>query len=133
MQEIKNVTCFSFMDQERPVLGADMKGSSDCPNLKGRVYAYTLPDGIYVQVHLEGMHKSSAHTCCIYEGTSSEELGEKLLTLPDIMSCKDGNASAQMWLDGADASQIAGRSLVLRLKQDGEEKQIACERLARIL
>lgn len=134
MQDIQNVTKYSFMEQDRPVLQADIKGSADYPDVKGTVHVYTLPEGIYLHADLEGLPKSCDHAFHIHDGAVCEQVGEKLLTLPDVMSGADGKASAQIQLDRMNSTQIAGRPIVLHIKEDGREKQmIACGLLARIL
>ena len=133
MQDIMNVTKYSFVEQDRPVLKADITGNADYPELKGTVHVYTLPDGIYLKGDIEGLPKSSDHAFHIHEGLACEELGEKLLTLPDVMSCADGKASTQIHLDRVTSTQIAGRPIVLHLKANGKETQIACGLLERIL
>lgn len=133
MQNIQNVTKYSFMEQERPVLQANITGNADYPDLKGTVYVYTLPGGIYLQGDIEGLPKSSDFTFYVHEGLVCEELGEKLLVLPDAMSGEDGKASTQIQLDRVNSTQIAGKPIVMRLKADGKEIQIACGLLSRVL
>ncbi|MDE6726976.1 MAG: superoxide dismutase family protein [Oscillospiraceae bacterium] len=133
MQNIQNVTKYSFMEQERPVLKAELRGSKEFPGLHGEVYVYTLPDGIYLQGDVEGLPKSSDFAFHVHEGLVCEELGGKLLVLPDVSSDADGKASAQVYLDRANSTQIAGKPIVLHLKTDGKETQIACGLLSRIL
>ena len=113
---------------------ADIKGSAEYPDVRGTVHVYTLPGGIYLHADLEGLPKSCDHAFHIHEGSVCEQAGEKLLTLPDVMSGADGKASSQIQLDRMSLTQIAGRPIVLHIKEDGKEKQmIACGLLARIL
>lgn len=133
MRSMQNVTEYSFMEQERPVLMAEVKGSADYPELKGVVYVYTLPEGIYLQGDIEGLPNSSDFAFHVHEGLLCEEIGGKILTLPDVASDAAGKASAQVYLDRANSTQIAGRPIVMNLKADGKETQIACGLLSRIL
>ena len=133
MQNIQNVTKYSFMEQERPVLKAELRGSKEFPKLHGEVYVYTLPDGIYLQGDVEGLPKSSDFAFHVHEGLVCEELGEKILVLPDAMSGDDGRASTQIQLDRVNSTQIAGKPIVMHLKADGKETQIACGLLSRVL
>lgn len=134
MQDIQNVTQYSFMEQDRPVLQADIRGNADHPDIKGTVHVYTLPDGIYLHSDIEGLPDSCDHTFYIHDGAVCEDVGKILLTLPDVMSCSDGKASAQIHIDRVEHTQIAGKPIVLHVKEDGKEKQmIACGLLVRVL
>ena len=134
MQDIQNVTKYSFVEQDRPVLAADVTGNADYPGIRGTVNVYNLPDGIYLHGEFEGLPPSRDHAFHIHSGSVCEEPGEKLLTLPDIMSGADGKASAKIHLDRVNSTQIAGKPIVLHIKKDGAEKQtIACGLLARVL
>ncbi len=133
MQDIQNVTKYSFMEQDRPVLMANIAGNADHQALNGTVYAYTLPNGIYLQGDIEGLPKSSDFAFHVHEGLVCEQLGKKILILPDLMSDENGKASTQTYLDRVNSTQIAGRPIVLNLKVDGDEVQIACGLLSRVL
>ena len=134
MQDMRNVTKYSFIEQDRPVLGADIAGGADYPDIKGTVCVYALPDGIWLHGEFEGLPKSQDHAFHIHNGSVCDEVGEKLLTLPDVMACADGKASALIRLDRVDHTRIAGKPIVLHIKEDGKEKQmIACGLLERIL
>lgn len=134
MQDTQNITQYSFVEQDRPVLGADIAGGADFPDIRGAVFVYTLPDGIYLQGEIEGLPPSRDYSFHIHDGAVCEEVGERLLTLPDVMSGADGKASAKIQLDRVSSTQIAGKPIVLHIKEDGEVKQmIACGLLARIL
>lgn len=133
MQNIQTVKQYSFMEQERPVLQANIVGNAEYPNVKGEVYVYVLPNGIYVQGDVEGLPKSSDFAFHVHEGLVCEELGDKVLVLPDAMSDEEGVGSAQVYLDRVNSTQIAGKPIVMHLKTDGEETQIACGLLSRIL
>lgn len=133
MQNIQNVTEYSFMEQERPVLEADIVGNADYPNVRGKIYVYILPDGIYLQGDVEGLPKTSDFAFHVHEGLVCEELGKKTLILPDVMSDEDGKGSAQVYLDRVSSNDIAGKPIVMHLKTDGKETQIACGLLSRIL
>ena len=133
MQFTENVMPYGFMQQERPVLGAKLEGNDGYPELNGSVYVYCLPGRIYLQGDFSGLPLSSEFAFHIHEGTECGKFGKVLLPLPDISSGGDGNASMQVCLDRADCTQIAGRTIVLHLRSNGEEIQIACGVLERIL
>ena len=134
MQDLRNVTKFAFVEQDRPVLTADITGNAEYPDIRGTVNVYTLPDGIYLLGEIEGLPQSRDHAFHIHSGSVCEEPGEKLLTLPDIMSGADGRASAKIQLDRVNSTQISGKPIVLHIKENGEEKQtVACGLLERVL
>lgn len=133
MQDIQNVTIFSFVEQDRPVLKAEIAGNAEHPDVHGTVHVYFLPNGIYLQGDIEGLPKTSGFAFHIHEGSVCEKPGEKILILPDAMSDADGKVSMQLYLDRVDSTRIAGRPIVLHLKEDGKEPQIACGLLAHVL
>lgn len=130
---MQNVAKYSFIEQDRPVLMANITGSADHQALNGTVYVYTLPNGVYVQGDIDGLPKTSDFEFHVHEGLVCEQLGKKILILPDLMSDDNGKASTQTYLDRVNSTQIAGRPIVLNLIVDGEEVQIACGLLSRIL
>lgn len=130
---MQNVTIFSFVEQDRPVLKAEIAGNAEHPDVRGTVYVYFLPNGIYLQGDIEGLPKTSEFAFHVHDGLVCEEPGEKILILPDAMSDADGKVSTQLYLDRVDSTRIAGRPIVLHLKEDGKESQVACGLLARIL
>lgn len=130
---MQNVTEYSFMEQERPVLKAEIAGNAGHSALNGTIFVYDLPNGIYLQGDIKGLPKSSDFAFHVHEGLVCENHGEKILILPDLMSDADGNASAQVYLDRVRSTQIAGRPIVLHLKADGKETEIACGLLSRVL
>lgn len=134
MQNLNTVTKFSFMEQERPVLTANVTGSAEYPDAHGVVYVYVLPNGVYVQGDIEGLPKSSDFAFHVHKGLLCDDPGDKLLIFPDVMSDADGKASAQIYLDREDVTSIAGRPIMLHLKKpDGTEVQMACGLLSRVL
>lgn len=130
---MQNVTKYSFIEQDRPVLMANITGNADHQALNGTVYVYTLPNGIYLQGDIEGLPKSGDFEFHVNEGLVCEQLGKKILVLPDLMADENGKASTQTYLDRVNSTQIAGRPIVLNLKVDGDEVQIACGLLSRVL
>ena len=130
---MQNVTKYSFMEQERPVLKAEISGNTDRFALSGTIYAYDLPNGIYLQGDINGLPRSSDFAFHVHEGLACENHGEKILILPDLMSDADGKASTQTYLDRVRSTQIAGRPIVLHLKANGAETEIACGLLSRVL
>lgn len=130
---MENITRFSFMEQDRPVLEARLLGGRDFPEAEGRAYIYYLPNGIYVQADFTRLPASSDFAFHVHEGFLCDAPGEKVLLLPDVFSDENGSASAQVYLDRANAAQIAGRPIVIHLKRGSEEVTVACGLLGRIL
>lgn len=128
---MRNVTKFSFMEQDRPVLKAEFGGGEGHRGIYGTVHVYVLPNGVYVHADIEGLPSSSDFSFHVHEG--GESMGEKILVLPDLMSDADGKASAQTYLDRVNSTQIAGRPVVIHAKADWREPQIASGLLARVL
>lgn len=133
MQDLQNVTKYSFVEQDRPVLQAELIGNADYPDVRGLVHVYVLPGGIYLQGDFEGLPKTSEFAFHVHEGASCEGHGDKILILPDAMSDADGKASMQVYLDRVNSTQIAGRPLVLHLRVGSETPEAACGLLGRIL
>ena len=130
---MENVTRFAFMEQDRPVLEAELRGGGDYPDIRGKVYVYAVPGGVYLQSDFENMPINSNFACHIHEGLICGQTGEKILLLPDIFSDVNGKASAQINVDRVDHSQISGKPIVLHLKSNGEEITVACGLLRRVL
>lgn len=128
-----NVTRFSFMEQERPVLNADILGGAEFPDIKGTAYVYFLPGGIYLQADFDELPPSNEFGFHVHEGLLCETPGEKLLPLPDVYSDRDGSASMQIYLDGANSTQIAGKPIMLHLKRGDKDITAACGILNRVL
>ena len=134
MKTNDNVTDFSFMSGERPVLEAEILGGAEYPDIKGNAYVYFLPDGIYVQADFDKLPENNVFGFHVHEGLLCENPGEKLLPLPDVFSDKDGTSSMQVYLDGKSSTQIAGRPIMLHLKRDGKDDLVvACGLLSRVL
>lgn len=134
MKANANVTEFSFMESERPVLEAEILGGAEYPDIKGEAYVYFLPDGIYVQADFDKLPENNEFGFHIHEGLLCEAPGEKLLPLPDVFSDKNGKSSMQVYLDSKTSTQIAGRPIMLHLKIDGKDDiVVACGLLNRIL
>lgn len=130
---MENVTDYAFVEQDRPVLEAELRGGEEYPDIRGKVYAYALPDGLYLQGDFENMPLNSDFAFHVHEGLLCENKGEKILLLPDVFSDGVGKASAQIYLDRADHTQIAGRPIVLHLKSNGDELTVACGLFRRVL
>lgn len=130
---MNNVSQFSFMEQDRPVLVAELLGGKDFPDIEGRAYIYAVPGGIYVQADFSRLPESSDFAFHVHEGLLCEEPGGKLLLLPDVFSDGSGVASMQVYLDRANSTQIAGRPIMLHLKRGDDEVTVACGLLSRIL
>lgn len=126
---------YSYAEQDRPVLGAELRGGEKYPDLRGKVFVYVLPGGIYLQGDFDKLPVNSTLGFHVHEGVLCENKGEKILILPDVMSDGTGVASMQVYLDKATHTDIAGKPIVVHLKdaegKDGES--IACGLLRRIL
>lgn len=135
MKANDNVQTFSFMSAERPVLEAELLGGAEYPDIKGEAYVYFLPDGIYVQADFDKLPENNEFGFHVHEGLICEAPGEKLLPLPDVYSDKTGKSSMQVYLDRATSTQIAGKPIMLHIKnEDGTDGiTIACGILNRIL
>lgn len=130
-----NVQTFSFMSAERPVLEAEILGGADHPDIRGDAYVYFLPGGIYLQADFDKLPENDQFGFHVHEGLICEVPGEKLLPLPDVYSDKTGHSSMQIYLDRATSTQIAGKPIVMHIKnEDGTDGiTIACGTLNRIL
>ncbi len=135
MKKNSNVQTFSFMSGERPVLKAEILGGAEYPDIRGEAYVYFFPDGIYLQVDFDDLPPNNEFGFHIHEGLLCESRGEKLLPLPDVHSDGSGMASMQIYLDKATSTQIAGKPIVLHIKNaDGKDGlTVACGVLNRIL
>lgn len=132
---MKNVGKYAYAEQERPVLGAELRGGELYPEFRGKIYVYVLPDGIYFQGDFTYLPPNSTLAFHIHEGLLCENKGEKLLILPDVMADDSGKASMQVYLDRITHTDIAGRPVVVHLQDaDGKDAEsIACGLLRRIL
>lgn len=134
MKANANVTEFSFMESDRPVLEAEILGGAEYPDINGSAYVYYLPDRIYLQADFDKLPESNQFGFHIHEGLLCEAPGGKLLPLPDMYSDENGKASMQVFLDGATLRQISGKPIMLHLKRDGKDDMVvACGLLNRIL
>ena len=133
MQNIQPVNTFSFMEQEHPVLKAELRGSPDYPDVHGEVYVYFLPNGVYLQGDFEGLPPMEQFPFHVHEGLICDEPGGKLLRLPDLMSDEDGDASTQIYLDRVNSTQIAGRPIMMHLHIGDNDVKLACGLLDRVL
>lgn len=132
---MENVGEYAYAEQDRPVLGAELRGGELYPELRGKVYVYVLPGGIYLQGDFTDLPPNSTLSFHIHEGLLCENKGEKLLILPDVMADGSGVASMQVYLDRITHTEIAGRPVVVHLQDsDGKDAEsIACGLLRRIL
>lgn len=130
---MENVSDFSFMEQDRPVLAAELRGVAEYPDINGTAYVYTLQNGMYIQIDIDKVPESSNFAIHVHEGLICENAGEKLLPLPDLVSDKDGKISSMLYIDTMNSTQIAGKPIMLHLKQNGSEIHAACGLLERIL
>lgn len=132
---MENIKKYAYAEQDRPVLGAELNGGEAYPGLLGKVFVYTLPDGIYLTGDFKELPPNSTLGFHVHEGILCENKGEKILILPDIMSDGSGAASMQVYLDRVVHNDIAGRPVVVHTKTAAGEDgaSIACGLLARIL
>lgn len=130
---MENVSDFSFMEQDRPVLKAQLRGGAEYPDIKGTAYVYTLPNGMYISLDLTNMPPSGNFAVHVHEGLICENPGGKLLPLPNMVSDVNGKISSLLYIDTMNSTQIAGKPIMLHLIQDGKEISIACAPLERVL
>ncbi len=132
---MEQINDYSYAEQDRPVLGAELRGGEKYPDFRGKVFVYVLPGGIYLQGDFNNMPVNRSFGFHVHEGVLCENKGEKLLILPDIISDSSGVASMQVYLDSVTHTNIAGRPVVAHLKgADGKDAEsIACGLLRRIL
>ena len=133
MQNKANVSEFTYMEQDRPVLWASFSGSDTYPLLKGDLFIYNLPAGFYVSADFEGLPVSEQLPFHIHEGLVCGAAGEILLHFPDVMSDKNGKSSMQVYIDKLQVADIAGRISMIHIRRNGKEPEIACAVLQRIL
>ncbi len=133
MQNIQTVGKYSFIKQDRPVLKAELRGGAEFPDLHGDVYVYDLPSGIYLQGDFEGLPATEELPFHVHDGLACEKHGEKILILPDVMSDANGAASAQIYLDRVNSTQIAGKPIVMHLHRGDTDVELACGLLDRVL
>lgn len=130
---MENVTVYSFIEQDRPVLRADLRGGDKYSDVSITIFVYELPGGIYIQGDFKNMPINSDFEFHVHEGEICENKGEKILILPDLMSDGSGCASAQVYLDRVTPAQIAGRPIVVHLKTESGDVTVACGLLQRVL
>lgn len=128
-----NMTKFAFIEQERAVLYADMNGFGGNDEISGGVFVFNLPNGLYFALELSGLPKNQALPFHVHEGRICDNAGEKAVILPDVLSDARGNSSMQFYIDKIPLLDISGKVIMLHEKFDGEEPQIACGVLNRIL
>lgn len=130
---MENVSKYAFMEQDRPILKAEIVGNKDYPDARGDIYVYILGNGFYLQGDFSGLPQNSDFAFHVHEGLLCEEPGGKKLPLPDVMSNASGTASAQIYLDRIDVNTLADHPIMIHLKVDGQEITVGCDILERIL
>lgn len=124
---------FSYIEQERPVLSAALRGTEGFEEVSGEVSVYSIDHGMCLCAAFSGLPVSQKLPFHIHESMLCENAGGHLLELPDIMSDRLGEAYALYYCDRLPLSEIAGKAIMLHIKTDGEEPPIACGILERIL
>lgn len=130
---MENVSKYSFMEQDRPILKADIVGNKDYPGTHGDIYVYILENGFYMQGDFRGLPNNSIFALHIHDGLVCENAGGKKLLLPDVVSDSTGASSAQVYLDKIDVNTLADHPIMIHLKVDGQEITVACGVLKRVL
>lgn len=130
---MENVSDFSFMEQDRPVLRAQLRGGAEYPDIQGTAFIYTLPNGMYISLDFTDLPPSGNFAIHVHEGLICDNPGDKLLPLPNMVSDINGKASSQLYIDTMNSTMIAGKPIMLHLIQDDKEINIACAPLERIL
>ena len=69
---MENVGDFAYAEQDPPVLEAELRGNEAYPELRGKVYVYVLPGGIYFQGDFTDLPPNSTLSFHIHEGLVCE-------------------------------------------------------------
>ncbi|MCH5196379.1 MAG: hypothetical protein J1F28_06680 [Oscillospiraceae bacterium] len=123
----------SYIEHERPVLSADLRGTEGHESVAGEVSVHKLENGLCLCASFTGLPASQYLPFHIHEGTSCENAGGHLLELPDIMSDRNGEAYAHYYFDRQNLSEISEHSIMLHVRKNGEEPAIACGVLKKVL
>ncbi|MCH5207468.1 MAG: hypothetical protein J1F04_01180 [Oscillospiraceae bacterium] len=124
---------FAYIENERPVLSAKLRGTDGYENVVGEVLVHKLENGLCLCASFSGLPASQALPFHIHEGTSCENAGGHLLELPDIMSDRNGEAYAHYCFDRLNLSEISEHAIMLHVRKNGEEPAIACGVLKHVL
>ena len=127
------MTKFSYIEEERPVLYAELHGTEGHDEIVGEVFIYHLTHGLCLCATFSKLPPSQNLPFHIHEGTSCDNAGGHIFEFPDIMSDKNGEAYAHYYFDKYSVSELAGKAIMLHIKVDGEEPAIACGVLKRVL
>lgn len=130
---MENVSKYSFMEQDRPILKAEIVGNKDYPDIHGDIYVYILGNGFYLQGDFRGLPRNSTFAFHIHDGLVCVNPGGKKLLLPDVVSDSTGASSAQVYLDKIDVNTLADHPIMIHLKTGGQEVTVACGELKRVL
>lgn len=124
---------FSYMEQERPVLSAKLRGTDGFETVEGEVFVYYLPNGLYLSANFNNLPSSRDLPFHIHEGLICADAGGHLLELPDLFSDSFGEAAFRLYFDKQTLWEISGKPIMLHVKSDGKEPKIACGILERVL
>lgn len=124
---------FSYMEQERPVLSAELHGTEGYEAAVGKAYVYFLPNGLYFTANFNNLPSSQELPFHIHEGLLCEDAGGHLLEFPDLFADQYGEASYQLYFDKRTLWEISGKPLVIHVNINGKPQKIACGLLERVL
>ena len=124
---------FAYIENERPVLSAKLRGTDGYENVVGEVLVHKLESGLCLCASFSGLPASQALPFHIHEGFDCDSAGDHLLDLPDIISDRSGEAYALYYFDKYGVSDIAGRVIMLHIKKESKEPAIACGVLKHVL
>ena len=140
MQELGK---FAFIEQERPALIAQIRGSAAYPDVKGTAKLYWLSEGMYAVFELEGLPPDTVLGFHIHDGlacgavTGAEPFaaaGKHFSVcsedmqcgrhpyhagdLPPLLSDESGRASSQVFTKRTDVSGVSGKPIVVHRMSD---------------
>lgn len=129
---------FAYMENESPVLEAEIKGGDVHPEIAGNIYVYGLPGGFYLQADIEGLPGSRVFGLHIHDGlvcapTGTDDpfsdsgghlnnCGEGIWCgrhpyhagdLPPLFSDAEGRANIRVYIDRAGIDELSGKPVVI--------------------
>lgn len=138
-----NIGKFAFIEQDRPALIAEIRGSAAYPDVSGTAKLYWLPEGMYCVFELEGLPPDAVLGFHIHDGLACSAVGDKEAfgasgkhfsvctddmqcgrhpyhagDLPHIFSDEDGKASLQVFTKRTDVSGVSGKPIVVHRMPD---------------
>lgn len=134
---------YAFIEQERPALVAQIRGSAAYPDVKGTAKLYWLPEGMYAVFELErlppdsvlGFHIHDGLACCAVTGADTFAAAGKHFSvcsedmqcgrhpyhagdLPSLFADEGGKASSQVFTRRTNVSEVSGKPIVVHRMTD---------------